>query len=183
MRDYRTHTVYTSETQAQLLYQDVLDRLLNDVAQPIQFYRSTGHGNWSSMRMICPVIEALSNNDTNRRNSILKLIGIEYPAIFWAMYRHGLMHNDNAPQSIQLDKHSIGWGFNWDQNEAAYKVGNNYSLNPSVIFDNLVHWLRAQLADRHALEAMTIEEAVIVKVKSEVNSELKIEINSLINKE
>jgi len=181
MKNFKTYNIITSRTQAHLLYKSTLDRLLNDVAIPMQYYRITGNGNWSSMRMICPVIEALAKNDTNRRNSILKLIGISYPAIFWAMYRHGLMHNDSAPQSVQLEERSIGWGFNWGQNEAAIMVGNNYSLNPSVIFDNLIHWLRAQLANRQTLERTTIEEAMIVKIKQNKNSALKQEFIDITN--
>lgn len=180
MKNYKAYKVITAETQAHLLYQGALDRLLNDVAVPMQYYRSTGHGNWSSMRMMAPVIEALSKNSTAKRSSILKQIGIEYPSVFWAMYRHGLMHNDNSPQSIQLNEHSVGWGFNWGQNEAALMVGNNYSLNPSVIFDNLIHWLRAQLANRQALESVNIEEAMVVQIKSDKNSSLKDEFEKIL---
>lgn len=182
MKDYRSYTVITIKTEVLHLYQGALDRLLNDVAAPMQYYRSTGHGNWSSVRMLAPVIEALAKNDTGRRNTILKQIGIEYPSIFWAMYRHGLIHNDNSPQSIQLEEDSIGWGFNWGQNEAALIVGSNYSLNPSVIFDNLVHWLREQLLNRQELEGMSIEEALIVQIKPDKNSTLKSEFEKINSK-
>jgi hypothetical protein len=181
MKDYGTYVVYSAPTQAHILYQGALDRLLDDVATPMQHYRNTGHGNWSSIRMMAPVIEALAKNKPSKRNQILKQIGIEYPAVFWAMYRHGLLHNDAAPQSLELNGESIGWGFNWRQNQAAVIIAGCYSLNPSVIFDNLVQWLRGQLQNVSSLSETTVEQSVVLSIKPDMNSQMKSEFEQIMS--
>lgn len=173
------YDIIVTTQPADVAYRGILDRLLNDVVPPMEVYRRTGVGNWASMRMLAPVIEAVSKNNTNKRNKLLREIGINYPVIFWTMYRHGLMHNDSMPQSVQLGDESIGWGFNWEQKEAAVVVGNCYSLNPAIIFDNLVSWLRMQLLNNTHLKDELLQGSELVVIKPEKVSTIKAEFNEM----
>lgn len=176
------YDIIVTETSAKEAYQAILDRLLNDVVPPMEVYKNTGVGNWASIRMMAPVIEALAKNNTGKRNKLLKEIGIEYPTIFWAMYRHGLMHNDTMPQSIQLGEKSIGWGFNWGQKEAALMVGNCYSLNPAIIFDNLTAWLRMELINNDKLKNEKLVASELIVIKGDRNSVIKAEFMEIQDK-
>lgn len=173
------YDIIVTETSAKEAYQAILDRLLNDVAPPMDIYKSTGVGNWASMRMMAPVIEALAKNNTGKRNKLLKEIGIKHPTVFWVMYRHGLMHNDTMPQSIQLGDKSIGWGFNWGQKEAAIMVGSCYSLNPAVIFDNLTAWLRMELINNAKLVHEKLVASELIVIKENRNSDIKAEFTEI----
>lgn len=98
-------SVYKRVKRADFL-SDVKGRLERDVRPYLgcihQIYASTGKGVgfWGIARMILPVIEAVANviyrkvTGQSKPMRLLKRLGIEFPYLFWEMYRHPLIHTD-----------------------------------------------------------------------------------------
>lgn len=171
--------IFHSQFNAKETYEEILKRLIDDVEPAVSYYRKTGKGNWATIRMIAPIIETLGCQNQKYRNVILQELGIDYPIIFWVMYRNGLLHNDSWPQSIQLGTKSVGWGFNWNQSVAATMVKSNlYSINPALLFDNLKRWLELKINNTKGTNKINIP--CLVEIDEKVNSPLKEEFLKMI---
>lgn len=162
------------------IYPGVLGRLINDVEPAIDYYRKTGYGNWSSIRMTAPIIESISGGNKSLRNQILVDIGIKYPNIFWLIYRNGLIHNDGSPLSIQMGSRTIGWGFGWGSGPAAQMVDKkHYTINPGILFDNLKTWLKNKIAEKYDV---SIEETKLISINENEKSVYRDEFEQMLKK-
>jgi hypothetical protein len=160
------------------VYPGVLEKLVNDVEPAIKYYMRTGHGNWSSIRMMAPVIEVISGGRKSRRNKILREIGILYPNLFWLMYRNGLVHNDSSPLSVKMSSNSIGWGFGWNGNVAAQVVNHShYMIDPGALFKNLKRWLENKINEGCDI---SIKETVLISINSKIDSTYKREFEKML---
>lgn len=167
----RAYSVLRSNTPAGEAYAAMQKRLIDDVQPAMEIYRRTFTGNWASIRMIAPVIEAAAGSNRRKLRRILQEMGIEYPEIFWTMYRHAFAHNDDMPQSVSMGNIGIGWGMNWEQEDVAVVVGTVYSINPSKLFDNFLSWL-----ETHKYDPGMVASAVLVSIDSSKKSLLKSEL-------
>lgn len=125
-------------------YIEVLRRIKCDLEIPMRYYHETGHGAWASIRMLMPVIESIQTNNKSVY-MILEELGFHHPRSVWKMYRHGLLHNDTEPQSLQYQSKSIGWGINWGQGEVEMIFGDNISINPWLLYTGLKGYIKNQI--------------------------------------
>ncbi len=160
------------------IYPKVLGKLVADVEPAIDYFKKTGHGNWASIRMMAPIIEAISGGKISRRNKILQEIGIPYPNLFWLMYRNGLIHNDNSPLSVEMGGKNIGWGFAWNGNVAAQVINHShYMIDPGALFNNLKIWLENKINEGYDV---SIKETVLISINSKIDSVYKQEFEKLL---
>lgn len=100
-------------------------------------------GFWALVRMIFPVIEALSAGLKTDLSILLVELGIEYPNITWEIYRHSLMHRDTL-RYIKYKNQHVGWVIGIGQSHAVAK--GNVSLDLEDLYSKLIEYIDKQIS-------------------------------------
>lgn len=94
----------------------VLERLTDDVGTILKLIeehnKNSGRkiGFWASLRMIIPIVEAISHViGETPQNFLGNHLGITTPHLTWDLFRHSLMHGDYL-QHGKYQQKDISWG-------------------------------------------------------------------------
>jgi len=127
----------------------VLGRLKNDAGAYIEFVTERnasnpeGIGFWGSVRLLMPVIEAISNAYHIKPESLLAELGVRTPKLVWVLFRHSLIHNDFL-QHGRYNETDASWGLSF--------FGMNHIIQDEVIgldlrtlYNDLVSYLEKEI--------------------------------------
>lgn len=94
----------------------VLERLNDDVGTILQLIKEHNKnsdrkiGFWASLRMIMPIVEAISHVvGESPQNFLGSHLGITTPHLAWDLFRHSLMHGDYL-QHGKYQLKDVSWG-------------------------------------------------------------------------
>lgn len=94
----------------------VLERLTDDVGTILKLIEEHNKnsdrkiGFWVSLRMIIPIVEAISHViGETPQNFLGNHLGITTPHLTWDLFRHSLMHGDYLQHGKYQSKH-VSWG-------------------------------------------------------------------------
>ncbi|KKQ85186.1 MAG: hypothetical protein UT08_C0009G0020 [Candidatus Woesebacteria bacterium GW2011_GWB1_38_8] len=97
-------------------YRDALVRLNDEVGTILQLVEEHNKkserkiGFWASLRMILPVVEAVSNVAGETPQEFLgKHLDVKTPHLAWDLFRHSLIHGDYLQHGKYQSK-EVGWG-------------------------------------------------------------------------
>lgn len=98
------------------LYEEALGRLENEVGVILEFIRehneSSEHriGFWASIRMIMPIVEAVSSVAGETPQEFLREhLDIPTPFLAWDLFRHSLIHGEYLRYG-EYQSEKAGWG-------------------------------------------------------------------------
>ncbi len=119
--------------------------LAANIGHPLkECYEKTHAGSGVIISAITPIVDMFSSCDHVKRREILKQIGIIYPEVFWNSLRHGLIHHSKQSQCIMIKgaQSGIMMSYNWDQNDVTMCKMGNYSINPKLLYEHTLEWLK-----------------------------------------
>lgn len=109
-------TFELSKMTRAIFFQSVLARLNDDVGTILSLIKEHNKthprkiGFWASIRMILPIIEAVTYvNGESPQNFLGKYLEINTPHLTWDLFRHSLMHGDYIQHGKFQDK-EVSWG-------------------------------------------------------------------------
>lgn len=117
-----------------------------------------GVGFWGSIRMLMPVVEAVSSVQNISPQELLGSLNIKTPYLVWDLFRHSLIHNDFL-QHGKYQSYDVGWG--------VLMVGQGHIFHPSNIgidvislYKDLKYYLETEVLKNDQTEVL-IEVGVI----------------------
>lgn len=106
---------FTQMTRTDFL-RDALARLNDDVGTILYLIEKHNKthprkiGFWASIRMMMPIIEAISHvNGESPQNFLGKYLAVNTPHLAWDLFRHSLMHGDYI-QHGKFQTKDVSWG-------------------------------------------------------------------------
>jgi hypothetical protein len=131
--------------------QHALNRLNDEVGTYFQMLEEHNKksarkvGFWSSIRIIMPIIEAISHILGEKPQDFLgKHLDVKTPYLVWDLFRHSLIHGDYI-QHAKYGNKDIGWGV------ALIGVGHviqsqHIGIDPIYLYKKLKEYLNQEIA-------------------------------------
>lgn len=141
-------------------------------------------GFWAGIRILMPVIEALSNvllRETKKDprpkevRFLEKNLNFEYPALIWQMYRNPLMHTDQ-PASLIDGGHKISWGISMRADH--FFTPDEVNLDPTRLYKDLKDFLDKEVERLESYNGYVFVEKSI-KTKRTTSKYIKSEIKKI----
>lgn len=111
-------------------------------------------GFWAGIRLIMPVIDALSEvllrkskNDLRPKpvRFMEKYLSIDYPYLVWEMYRHSLIHCDEL-RSIVYRKHKVSWGVSIGLDSHSF-LSSQTMIDLTKLYGDLISFLEREIPE------------------------------------
>lgn len=145
--------------------QGALERLNNDVGSYFEmrdeYAKKTGKqvGFWASIRMIMPIVEAVSHVVGTKPQELLENhLDITTPYLAWDLFRHSLMHGDYLQHGKYQGK-DVGWGVLF-LGSGHIIQSRNLSIDPITLYEKLKEYLENEISKNDQTE-VEIEVGVI----------------------
>lgn len=134
----------------------VLRRLQDDVGNILSLIdshnvKSIQSGNrvigfWAELRMILPIIEAVSHAMNMRPQEILgNHLNITTPDLMWDLFRHSIIHGDTLQEGTYNGK-NVSWGVGVGL--GSHVISNGHiGIDAKVLYDDLVNYLQGEIAN------------------------------------
>lgn len=147
----RGATFETIEMTKLEFFKAALDRLQDDVGNILKLIQefnkksSRKIGFWASMRLMMPIIEAISYVARETPQEFLRNhLDVETPYLTWDLFRHSLMHGDYM-QHAKYKSKNVGWGI------AFIGVGHvitreHIGIDAIYLYKKLVEYLISEIA-------------------------------------
>lgn len=154
MGKVRKKSVYKRLTRIDFL-SSVKKRLENDVEPYFNcisdLKRTTNKsvGFWALVRMILPVIDAVSEVIYRKKKEqakpirLLEKLGIRYPNLVWEMFRHSLIHNDELRPAVYRGQ-SVTWEIRIGGNHEY--INNHIALDMRQLYEDFIGFLDEEIA-------------------------------------
>ncbi len=133
-----------------------LHRLQDDIGIILNLIDSHNHqaaqskgriiGFWAGLRMILPIIEAVSHVMGIRPQELLgNHLNITTPDLAWDLFRHSLTHGDYLQHGIYQEKRII-WGVTFMGNGHVITSGR-IGIDLPTLYQDLVNYLQQEIAN------------------------------------
>lgn len=131
-----------------------LRRLQDDVGTILQLVDAhnlqtfTNHGRtigyWASLRLILPIIEAVSHVIGIRPQQLIgNHLNIPTPDLMWDLFRHSLTHGDTLQEGYYQSKR-VSWGVGFGLGAHVIKSGN-INIDVPTLYSDLVNYLQSEI--------------------------------------
>lgn len=101
-------------------------------------------GFWSSLRMLMPIVEAVSHIVGESPQELLRNhLDVRTPYLVWDLFRHSLIHGDVLHSASYKGK-SVDWGVGLNGFEHIIKNGN-IGIDSKYLYIKLKEYLEAQI--------------------------------------
>lgn len=132
-----------------------LRRLQDDVGTILQLIDAhnlqtfTNHGRtigyWASLRLILPIIEAVSHVLGIRPQQLIgNHLNIPTPDLMWDLFRHSLTHGDTLQEGNYQGKR-VSWGVGFDLGGHVISPGH-INIDVPTLYTDLVNCLQSEIA-------------------------------------
>lgn len=146
-------------------FEAALHRLVDDVGNYFimleEFNKKSARkvGFWASLRMILPIVEAVSHVAGERPQDFLKNhLGVTTGDLAWDLFRHSLIHGDYL-QHAKYNTKEVGWGVAFIGVD--HVIGSGHiGIDPIVLYKNLKTYLEKEVTNNDQTE-VEIEIGVI----------------------
>lgn len=133
-----------------------LQRLQDDVGTILKLIDShnyqtfSNHGRtigyWASLRMILPIIEAVSHVMGIRPQQLLGThLNITTPDLMWDLFRHSLTHGDTLQEGIYQGKR-VTWGVGLGLGGHVINSGH-IGIDVPTLYEDLINYLQQEVAN------------------------------------
>lgn len=164
-----------------------LQRLQDDVGTILQLVDSHNHqtfsnhgrtiGYWASLRLILPIIEAISHAMGIRPQQLLgNYLNISTPNLMWDLFRHSLTHGDTLQEGIYRGKR-VSWGVTFGLGGHVISAGN-INIDVPTLYLSLVHYLQQEIA-KNDQTLVDIETGVEYGVSGKPNQDIVSDFSKL----
>lgn len=102
-------------------------------------------GFWATLRMILPIIEAISHVQNIRPEALLgNHLNINVPYLTWDLFRHSLIHGDTLQEGKYLGK-NVTWGIGFGAGGHIITSGH-IGIDVPTLYNDLVNYLQQEIA-------------------------------------
>lgn len=133
-----------------------LQRLQDDVGTILQlvdthnYQTFSNHGRtigyWASLRMILPIIEAVSYVMGIRPQQLLgNYLNIATPDLMWDLFRHSLTHGDVLQEGVYQGKR-VTWGVGFGLGGHVIRSGH-IGIDVPTLYQDFVNYLQQEVAN------------------------------------
>ena len=135
----------------------VLQRLQDDVGTILTLIDAHNHqavstgnrviGFWAGLRMILPIIEAVSHVMNIRPQQLLgNHLNISTPDLMWDLFRHSLTHGDYLQEAVYQGKH-VNWGVGFGAGGHVIAPPGHIGIDVPTLYQDFVDYLRHEVAN------------------------------------
>ncbi len=125
-----------------------------------------GVGFWGSIRMLMPVVEAVSYVQGVTPQELLGAINIKTPYLVWDLFRHSLIHNDFLQHGKYQTK-DVGWGvLMFGQGHIFHP--QNIGIDVISLYEDLKGYLEAEIIKNDLTEVLVEVGVVYQTPKQEI---------------
>jgi hypothetical protein len=124
-------------------------------------------GFWASLRMIMPIIEAISHVVGEKPQDFLRNhLGVTTGSLAWDLFRHSLIHGDYV-QHAKYGTKEVGWGVALIGVD--HVIGNGHiGIDTIVLYKKLKSYLEAEVAKGDQSEVEIEVGVIYTKPKQEI---------------
>lgn len=134
----------------------VLRRFQDDVGTILQLIEAHNYqtfsnkgrtiGYWASLRMILPIIEAVSQAIGIRPQQLLgDHLNVKTPDLMWDLFRHSLTHGDTIREGVYRGKHVI-WGIGFGLGSHNI-ISGSIGIDVPTLYQDFVTYLQKEVAN------------------------------------
>ncbi len=131
--------------------QSALNRLDDDVGTFFTLFEEHNKKNlrkvgfWASIRLLMPIIEAISHIVGEKPQDFLKNhLDVATPYLAWDLFRHSLIHGDYL-QHAKYQNKEVGWGVIFIG--VGHVIGHEHlGIDPIYLYKNLREYLEQEVA-------------------------------------